>query len=223
MICPTLSGYIAFLTNVVQLEMENLPPFAGLGTLVEGSTTLTLTAVTTGDLVQWAIVTDANSAIPANTTCGGAISPVPPVGIGTYLLSQAALSSQSTPEAITATNQWIVWTFGVALKTVNRALAIAGELYNIAVYNLATDRLLNWAPDIEGQTYFQDLRRDMKLTRPALGVASSGSDQGTSGAVLNPDFMRALTMADLQTLKTPFGREYMGIAQQFGPDIFGLG
>lgn len=220
---PSLSGYIAFLTSVVQLEMDNLPPFTGLGTLTEGSTTLTLTTVTTGDLVEWAIVTDANGAISANTICGGAILPNPPVGIGTYLLSQPATATQSTPETINATNQWIVSTFWVAMRTVNRALAIAGPLYGFAIYNLATDRLINWAPDITDQTYFQDLRRDMKIDRPALGVASSGSDQGTSGTILNPDFMRGLTLADLQSLKTPFGREYIGIAQHFGPDIFGLG
>lgn len=220
---PTLSGYITFLTNVVGLEMENLPPFAGMGTLVEGSTTLTLTAVTTGDLVDHAIVTDANGAIPANTICGGAISPCPPVGPGTYLLSQPALSTQSTPEAIAATNEWIVATFGVALATVNTALAIGGPLYALAVYNLATDRLINWAPDVaDGPRYFQNMRRDFKIARPALGVATSASDQGTSGAVLNPEFMRNLTMDDLQTIKTPYGRAYIGIAQQFGSTLFGV-
>lgn len=215
---PTLSGYIAFLTNVVQLEMQNLPPFAGLGTIVEGSNELTITSVTTGALVQWAIVTDVNDAIPANTVIGADA----PGGVGTYLLSQPATSTQSTAEAIAATNQWIVATFGVALRTVNRALAIAGELYGFAVYNLATDRLINWAPDVEGQSYFAGLRRDFKISRPALGVATSASDQGTSGTVLNPAFMQNLTLADLQTLKTPWGREYLSFAQQFGPDVWGL-
>lgn len=215
---PTLSSYIAFLTNVVQLEMQNLPPFAGLGTLVEGSNELTITSVTTGALVQWAIVTDASEAILANTVIGGDV----PGGVGTYLLSQPAISTQSTPEAISATNQWIVATFGVALRTVNRALSVAGELYNFAVYNLATDRLINWAPDVETQTYFAELRRDFKISRPALGVATSASDQGTSGAALNPEFMRNLTLADLQMLKTPWGREYLSFAQQFGPDVWGL-
>lgn len=219
---PTLPGYTAFLTNVVKLNMANLPPFAGTGTLVEGSPTLTIATVTTGNLVDGAIVTDANGAIPANTVVSAPLSPIPPVGPGTYLMSQPALSTQSTPEAISATNQWIVATFQIALRTVNRALAIASEIYDFAVYNLATDRLVNWAPDIANQTYFSDLRRDMKLEAPSLGVKTSGSDQGTSSSLLNPEFMRQLTLADLQTLRTPWGREYIGIAQSFGSDVWGL-
>lgn len=231
MASPTLQGYITFLTNVVALNMANLPPFSGQGTLEQGSSTLTLTAVTTGSLAEGAIVTDANGAIPATTavtpttsatTILGPIAPNPPVGIGTYQMSAEALSTQAVAEAITATNQWITATFDVAVDTVNDAIALEPDLYAFAVYNLATDRLVNWAPDITGQTYFQDLRRDMKIDRPALGVASSGSDQGTSGTVLNPEFMKQLTLADLQTLRTPWGREYIGIAQSWGSTLWGV-
>jgi hypothetical protein len=224
----TLTGYVAFLTNVVQLNMVNLPAFSGLGTLVEGSTTLTITAATTGLLVNNAIVTDANGAIPAypaNATAPTTVAPllpVPPVGVGTFTMSAAALSTQSTAEAITGTNEWITASYGIALETVNCALQLECMLYDSAVYNLATDRLLNWAPDIANQTYFSDLRREMKITRPALGVASSGSDQGSSGSVLNPEFMRNLTLGDLQLLRTPYGRAYLGIAQDFGSTLWGV-
>lgn len=231
MSCPTLQGYITFLTTVVAMNMANLPPFSGQGTLQQGSPVLTLTAVTTGSLATNAIVTDANGAIPATTgatpttpptTIVGPVAPNPPVGIGTYQMSAPALSTESVAETITATNQWITTTFGVAMDTVNDAIALEAELYSFAVYNLATDRLVNWAPDITGQTYFKDLRRDMKIERPALGVASSGSDQGTSGTVLNPEFMKQLTLADLQVLRTPWGREYIGIAQSWGSTLWGV-
>ncbi|HXS13682.1 MAG TPA: hypothetical protein VN734_13320 [Acidobacteriaceae bacterium] len=224
---PTLQGYISFLTNVVQVSMGNLPPFSGSGTLVAGSTTLTIASVTTGELFENAIVTDANGSIPTNpaTTVTGPLSPNPAVGIGTYTMSSAAVTDQATPEAITATNQWIVATFSVAMDTVNDTIAAAdcsGRTYSFAVYNLATDRLVNWAPDVLGQTYFQDLRTDMRLDRPTLGVVSSAADQGSSGSILNPEFLRNLTASDLQTLRTPWGRTYIGIAQDFGPSLFGV-
>jgi hypothetical protein len=34
--------------------------------------------------------------------------------------------------------------------------------------------------------------------------------------MLNPEVMNNLTFADLQTLKTPWGRIYLGIAQDVG-------
>ena len=112
--------------------------------------------------------------------------------------------------------------FALAVDIVNLTLAQASRnIYVLAVYNLATDRLINFAQDLPNQSYFTNLRKTWNLTIPVVGVASSGSDQGTSSAWLNPEQLRMLTLADLQTLKTPFGRQYLGIAQSYGP-IWGL-
>ena len=112
----------------------------------------------------------------------------------------------------------------VALQTVNRMLQCASTLvYGFAVYNLAADRLLNFASDQTGQTYFKDVRAKYKLLDLSVGVIQSASDQGTSGAYVNLETMKNFTLMDLATLKTPFGRRYMEIAMSFGPDIFGLG
>lgn len=220
---PTLPGYTAFLANVAHLNMKNLPSFAGLGTLVQGSQILTLTAVTTGNLVDHAIVTDVNAAIPPGTVVGHPIAPDPAVGPGTYQISAAALSTQAGAEAITATNEWIVVTLHAALTLVNRAIGRASPFqYAMAVYNLATDRLINYAPDIPNQTYFQDLRKDFDVSTPAVGTVTAAADQGSSVTVVSPEFLKTLTLSDLQMMKTPYGREYMGIAQAFGPNIFGL-
>ena len=111
---------------------------------------------------------------------------------------------------------------GVALEVVNCDLEVAPKHYDLAVYNLAADRLLNYAPDIEGQTFFADTRTAYKLLAPVVGVVQAASDQGTSGAYLNLEAMKNFTLGDLQTLRTPFGRRYMDIAMSFGPNLYGI-
>lgn len=116
----------------------------------------------------------------------------------------------------------IVTSLAIAQEIVNEQLACASpRMYTLAVYNLATDRLINYAPDVQNQTYFQDLRKDMKINQPSVGVVSSSSDESTSTTLLNPEQMKYFTLRDLQMLKTPYGREYMGLAQSVGT-IWGL-
>ena len=50
---------------------------------------------------------------------------------------------------------------------------------------------------------------------------ASASDEGTSTALLNPEFMKTLTLQNLQALKDPYGRTYLQFAQSFGP-VWGL-
>ena len=54
------------------------------------------------------------------------------------------------------------------------------------------------------------------------GVIGSTSDQGTSASYATPDFMRGLSLYDLQLLKSPFGRAYLALAQRYGPAAWGL-
>ena len=105
--------------------------------------------------------------------------------------------------------------YDVALEVVNVALAATG-IYDLAVYNLAGDNLLNYAPDQPGQTYFKEVRKSLNLAGFVPGVVSSSSDEGSSTSLLNPEFMKGLTMSDLQNLKTPYGRTYLGFAQRYG-------
>jgi hypothetical protein len=114
-------------------------------------------------------------------------------------------------------------TLELAKGIVNEAIAVASlSLYNFAVYNLAADRLFNYAPDIRGQTFFKDQRIKLNLATSRFGVVSGSGDQGSYTNLLNPEAMKRFTLRDLQMLKTPWGREYMGIAQMYGPTVWGL-
>jgi hypothetical protein len=119
----------------------------------------------------------------------------------------------------------ISWSFSVATMLVNPALATVGSpsgaatstnLYVEAVYNLAADNLVNYAQDQPGRTYFADLRASLKINNFAAGVVQAASDQGTSDSLAVPDALKNLTLANLQSLKTPWGRAYLAMAQTYG-------
>lgn len=213
---PNLADYAAFLATVAfpDVDLNSLLP-AGNG-LVTGGTTTTLTDSTeswTTNEWQNCYVYDAVAPITAPiasntpTELTFAVQPVAP-GVGDpYLIVQP-----------------IVYTsLLVAQSIVNDALALAGTgTYVLAVYDLATDRLINFAPDQLGQTFFADLRKQFRLTSISLGAVSGASDQGTSASIVNPEWMRTMTIRDIQTLKTPFGRSYMGYAQAYGSTVWAL-
>lgn len=218
---PTLTGYGGFLSLSVGIPQSSLPPFSGTGTLEEGSSTLIVVTVAADFLVEGAILSDAAGAIPSCTIVDCPLD-AEDGGVGTYRMSAEATATISSPETITATNPWVVTTFQMALSIVNRALQVAPRLYRDAVYNLATDRLYNWATDQPNQTYFAEYRKRLHIPDVAVGVPTAANDQGTSVGMLNPEQLRQLTLQDLQTLKTPWGRTYLGIAQSYGSSIWGL-
>lgn len=118
---------------------------------------------------------------------------------------------------------WITLTFDVSMAIVNQVLNAASPLlYTQAVYNLAMDRLINFAPDEQGQQFFQALREKSKLTSFAPGVVSSTGDNGTNTSLMNLDVMKNLTLGQLQNMKTGYGRQYLSIAQMYGPTIWGV-
>lgn len=130
---------------------------------------------------------------------------------------------------------WIQWSYNYALMIVNQTLQLVGSvppentgwsIYAIAVYNLAGDTLINYSPDQDGQDYFTQLRGSTTnggygISDFAPGVVQSVSDVSTSTGMLVPDFMKELTLSDLQLLKTPYGRQYLALAQKFGT-LWGL-
>lgn len=131
----------------------------------------------------------------------------------TFLANVAGISTVYLPTA----SQDIVNAYNVAIAVVNTDLAsLPGNLYALAVYNLGTDNVINYAIDQAGQTYFQDLRKSYGINLFVPGVTASSGDSSTSQSRLNPEFMKTLTFGDLQNLKTPFGRAYLNIAQQAG-------
>jgi hypothetical protein len=112
-------------------------------------------------------------------------------------------------------------TLTLALAVVNQMLLCAPGMYVLAVYNLGADRLINYATDVSGQTYFTDLREKLRIHQVPSGMPSSANDQGTGVGILNPEWMKTMTLADLQNMRTAPGREYLGIALSVGT-LYGI-
>jgi len=115
----------------------------------------------------------------------------------------------------------IEWSFNYAMNVVSDFFAVIPQtpdqfLYGVAVYNLATDTLLNYAQDQPGQTFFAQVRQKYQLNVLIPGVVTEARDEDTSTGIINPKFMQGLTMGNLQNLKTPFGRQYLALAQDLG-------
>ena len=127
------------------------------------------------------------------------------------------------------TQEWIAFSFYTAVATVNLWLQrLPGPIYLRAVYNLAGDLLVQSCPDEPGEEYptdnpdglgyFAYLRKAMDINGFLAGVIESSADESTSQSMKVPDQFSELTIADLQNLKTPWGRAYLGIAQSVGTD-----
>lgn len=71
------------------------------------------------------------------------------------------------------------------------------------------------------ETYFAMLRRQFNLAGFVPGAISASNDESTGQSILNPDFMKSLTLGNLQNLKTPYGRQYLAFAQDYG-QIWGV-
>ena len=210
---PNITDYLSFVLGEISNPSVNLPSAAGAATSVtQSSLTDTTQTWAAGQWVNcWLYASTANVTVPitGNTaTTVNFATQTAPLAVGdAYVIIQP-----------------IVYTsFTVAVAIVNDALAIATPTtYVLAVYDLAMDRLVRFAPDQPNQTYFSGLRAQFDLVGTSVGAVASASDQGTSASIANPEWMRAMTMRDIQTLRTPWGREYMGFAQAYGPNIWGV-
>jgi len=132
----------------------------------------------------------------------------------------------------------IAQSFWYAMTVVNEQLGVVGNAetpppqqfptyYAYAVYNLAGDFLVRFAIDDPNavdpyKTYWKDLRTKMGLNSFQPGVIQSSSDQGTSQSFVVPDWYRQISLGDQMLLQTPWGRQYLALAQAYGPSIWGL-
>jgi hypothetical protein len=116
----------------------------------------------------------------------------------------------------------ITYAFNIAVDLTLTELAQASPtIYTLAVYNLGVSNLINWAADQQGQTYFATLRKTWNITGFVGGVIASSADQATSESLVSPDFLKGLTMANLQQMKDPFGRQWLAYQQSYGT-IWGI-
>ncbi|MEK7916636.1 hypothetical protein AAB988_29470 [Burkholderia contaminans] len=132
--------------------------------------------------------------------------------------------NQGVPPADLPTNsQYLQWAFTMAMNlALQSPCSVPAIVYVLAVYNLGMHRLLKVAQDTPPSTYFATQRAAFKLMAFVGGVVQSSADQATSNSLVVPDFVKNLTMQDLDLLKTPWGREYLAYAQQYGPDVVGV-
>jgi hypothetical protein len=122
---------------------------------------------------------------------------------------------------------YIEVSYDLSIEIVNRYLFCASPVvYTQAVYNLGGDYLVQMAQDNPNlpppnNTYWSDLRDQLGINSFLPGLVEHAHDQGTSASLQLLASMENLTIADLQQLKTPWGRVYLGLAQSVG-SMWGL-
>jgi hypothetical protein len=118
---------------------------------------------------------------------------------------------------------YLAWAFIGALGvTLFPPSSMPPILYVMAVYNYGMHKLLKIGQDQPGQTFFTQQRATFKLLSFKAGPVGASADQATSQTLVTPDFLKGLTMGDLDLLLTPWGREYLDYSQQYGPNIVGV-
>jgi hypothetical protein len=140
-------------------------------------------------------------------------------------------SVMAVPESVLPDDSiYIQMSFDIAMEFVNQYINIVNPgVFTVAVYNLAGNFLVNIAqddpdavpPPDNAATYWADLRSSLNLNSFVPGLVDNAADQGTSAGLQLLASMEDLTIGDLQMLKTPWGRVYMGIAQCVG-SMWGL-
>lgn len=141
-------------------------------------------------------------------------------GFTAFIRGVMGISATHLPDGAPIIN----YALSASLATVYQSFACLGgtlpgawTLYEMAVYNLGGDILINYAPDQAGEAYFADLRKEFGVYSFVAGVVSASYDQGTGQTITTPDWVKGLTIGDLQRLKTPYGRQYLAMAQDAGP------
>jgi hypothetical protein len=136
----------------------------------------------------------------------------------------AFVYAQGVPtDDLPSDSPYLQWSFNTSVaKVINAPACIAPIIYVLAVYNLGMHTLLKIGQDESGQTFFADQRKTFNLLTFTAGPVQSAADQATSDTLVVPDFLKTLTLADLDLLKTPWGREYLAYAQEFGPNVVGV-
>lgn len=204
---PNIPDYLAFIYGI-GVPTANFPSTTGVATGGDLNSLTDSAATWTVNQWQGYVVFDSSQGISVSiaSNTGQTLTFATPLSTPIRVADKYLIASQ-----------WLFTTYAVALDTVNDLLCIgSSQLYVLGVYNLGADRLINYAQDVPDQTYFFDQRKDYAIFRPSAGLPSSANDGGTAVGILNPEWMKTMTLQDLQTMKTPFGRRYMEIAQNFG-------
>lgn len=135
------------------------------------------------------------------------------------------VTNQGVPSSdLPSTSEYLAWALNYAIEValpgpqIGAGLAGYAGSYVMATYNLGLHQLLKVAQDVSGN-FFATVRQTYGLTSPKVGVVMASEDQGTSQTLVVPEFFSRLTLSDLDLMKTPYGREYLGYAQMYGSTI----
>lgn len=139
-----------------------------------------------------------------------------------------------TTEQLPDSSITLTLAFDVAIAIVNTAINCASPLlYTVAVYNLGGSNVLNYAqdpmpvvpypPNSDSKVgFFAYTRAQYNMLAFVSGVIQSASDESTAESMVVMDAAKGFTIANLQQLKDPYGRQYLMIAQDYGPNVWGL-
>lgn len=136
----------------------------------------------------------------------------------------AYVYSQGVPQAdLPTTSEYLTQSLTYAQSVaLIPPLDMPSFLYVLAVYNLGLHFLLKTAQDISPYTFFTTSRTQFNLLSFTAGVVIGSGDQGTSDTLLAPDWLKGMTLSTMDYLKTPWGRDYLAYAQQYGSNIVGV-
>lgn len=162
--------------------------------------------------------------------CCAPVGPPTLAGFLTFVRDVMGVTEAQLPD----NSPYLALSFCTAKEIVNKVIRQASKfLYNQAVYNLAASNLLYFAqdpvptvpypPDSDSDVgYFAYMRQTFNILGFVSGVINAAADESTSESMVVPDAFKEFTVANLQQLKDPYGRYYLGIAQSYGPAVWGL-
>ena len=113
--------------------------------------------------------------------------------------------------------------YDIASSIVNTDInLISSIIYDLSVYNLGMDNLINFAQDVTGQTYWADIRKQFNVNSFVAGVIKESNDETTGQTIETPEYFKQMSLINLQNLKTPYGRVYMQYSMQYGGVFCGV-
>lgn len=139
-----------------------------------------------------------------------------PTDFSTFVYNQGVTTAQ-----LPTNSEYLTWAFDQAFAQTPTIPAMPPPLYVLACYNCGFHILLRIAQDQTGETFFTAARQQYGLLNFVVGPVIASEDQGTSQNLVQPEFARELTMSSLNFLKTPWGQEYLGYVQSYGPNVVG--
>ena len=157
--------------------------------------------------------------LPVTAPCP-AVGPPTLSGFQSFIVNVMGISTTILPP----TDPVVCMAYTIALEIVNQAMRCASlPIYTLAVYNLGGSNIINFAQDQGGASIYQNdlaffayLRKKWNISGFVSGIIQSSSDVSTSESMVIPDVFKNFTLADLQYLKDPYGRQYMSFAQRYG-------